>query len=97
MDASLIEAVTRAAEAPGFVSFTVLFGFLIWLGFNRGILGFKAISDMQLETAEKIKALEVRLVKSEASEAACQQRCTDLEKRIVALEAENLHLIKGAP
>jgi hypothetical protein len=78
--------LTRAADAPGFATFAIAFGLLLWIGFSRRIIVPGEVSD-----------LKVRMAHIEASEAACQLRCADLEKRILALETENLHLIKGAP
>ena len=77
MEDVLINAQTNAANNPGFVTFTVLFGLLSYWLFNRGVIVPGAVS-----------GLLVKIAKLESAEEACQKRNTDLEKRIVALEAQ---------
>jgi hypothetical protein len=77
MESVLVNALTNAANNPGFVTFTVLFGLASYWLFNRGVIVPGAVSE-----------LLVKIAKLEAAEEACQTRNTDLEKRIAALEAQ---------
>ena len=77
MDAALIKALGDAAEAPGFATFAIVAGLLLWIGFKQRII-----------VPGVVARLEAKLATVEAGEAACQIRCADLEKRIAALELQ---------
>jgi hypothetical protein len=84
MEAALIEALKSAADSPGFLSFAIVGGLVIYVLFNRRVLTLQAVSDLQ-----------VKIATLGSDERACVKRCADLERRIEALEAENLALIQG--
>jgi hypothetical protein len=77
MESALIKALGDAAEAPGFATFAIVAGLMLYIAFNRKII-----------VPGEVAKLEARLAGVVAGEAACQVRCADLEKRIAALEAQ---------
>ena len=84
MELALAEAIANAAEAPGFATFIVVGGFALWVAFSRRVI-----------VPGEVAALQAELAGVKAGEAACQQRCLDLEKRIGALELQlSKHLEK---
>jgi hypothetical protein len=84
MESALINALVNATNNPGFVTFTVLFGILSYWLFNRGVIVPGAVS-----------GLLVKIAKLEAAEEACQTRNSDLEARIIALEAQLLAHVRA--
>jgi hypothetical protein len=84
MESALVNALTNAANNPGFVTFTVLFGLGSYWLFNRGVIVPGAVS-----------TLLVKMAHLEASEKACRDRNDDLLKRIEALENQLLAHVKA--
>lgn len=75
MESALIEAIIRLTEAPDFLAFVAVAGVALWVAFSRRVI-----------VPGEVAALQAELAGVKAGEAACQQRCIDLEKRILALE-----------
>lgn len=77
MESVLVNALTNAANNPGFVTFTVLFGLASYWLFNRGVIVPGAVSE-----------LLVKIAKLEAEGQACKDRNEDLLARVKALESQ---------
>jgi hypothetical protein len=86
MESVLVNALTNAANNPGFVTFTVLFGLASYWLFNRGVIVPGAVSE-----------LLVKIAKLESAEESCRTRNADLEARILALEAQLLAHVRSTP
>ena len=84
MDADALQILVNAAEKPGVMTFAVIFGVGAWWLLNRGIIVPGAVS-----------TLLVKIAHLEAAEESCRTRNSDLEARILALEAQLLAHVKA--
>ena len=84
MESAIFEALKNASSSPGFTGFVVLSGLLMYIAFRSGVVVSGDVAKLRVEMATLL-----------GREQACEKRCTDLEKRIGALETENMALIKG--
>ena len=75
MEAALIESIQNAAEAPGFGTFVVVLGLVLFIAYHRRVI-----------VPGYVATLETKLAVSEANEASLKAQNAELKARIVALE-----------